>query len=85
MTQRRQSIWDVPPDVEIGEAALPALSRSARGADSTKESNAMNKITASTAIPTRALKLEALSNISTSWTVLSTRYFQRERSAETSY
>src|SRR6516162_683823 len=30
---------------------------------STKESNAMNKITTSTAIPTRALKLEALSNI----------------------
>ena len=31
--------------------------------DSTKESNAMNKVTTSTAVPTRALKLEALSNV----------------------
>src|SRR5207344_2656956 len=38
-----------------------------RGGDSTKESNAMNKLTTSTAIPTRALKLEALSNISASF------------------
>src|SRR6266542_3022109 len=33
----------------------------------TKESNAMNRLTTSTAIPTRALKLEALANISASF------------------
>src|SRR2546421_12657444 len=35
----------------------------------TKESNAMNRPTTSTAIPTRALKLEALANISASFEV----------------
>src|SRR5207344_2607462 len=40
-----------------------------RGADSTKESNAMNRPTTSTAIPTRALKFEALANISASFEV----------------
>src|ERR1700739_615240 len=53
--------------LKIREAALLALSRQARDGDSTKESNAMNKLTISTAIPTRALKLEALSKISASF------------------
>src|SRR5205809_567447 len=61
------SVGIVPIDVEIGEAALLTLSRYARGADSTEESNAMHRFTTSTAIPTRALKLEALSDISASF------------------
>jgi hypothetical protein len=36
---------NVPIDVEVGGQALPALSRSARGADSAKESNAMTHAT----------------------------------------
>ena len=58
---------DVPADVEKSGAALLASSRQAQGADSTKESNAMNRPTTSTAIPTRALKFEALANISASF------------------
>jgi len=49
---------------------LLALSRYARGADSTKESNAMNKLITSTAVPTRELKLEAIANISASFEFL---------------
>src|SRR5271169_4075350 len=49
------------------ERRCSPLSRWARGADSTKESNAMNRSTTSTAIPTRALKFEALANISASF------------------
>jgi putative transposase len=57
----------VPIDVEKGGAVLLALSRWARGSASIKESNAMNTLTTSTAVPTRALKLEAMSNISASF------------------
>src|ERR1700739_3842216 len=53
--------------LKIREAALLALSRQARDGDSTKESNAMNKLTTSTAVLTRALKLEAMANISASF------------------
>jgi hypothetical protein len=56
-----------PVIVEIGAVALLALSLYARGADSTRGKNAMNRLITSTVIPARAVKIEALANMTASY------------------
>ena len=53
---------DVPINVEIGGAVLPALSRIGVLIPR-EESNAMNELTTSTAVPARALEAEALASL----------------------
>ena len=61
---------NVPIAVEVGGQALPTLSRSARGADSTKESNAMTNATTISSTPPAA-------RVETAWQDVQHRSFER--------
>jgi hypothetical protein len=50
---------DVPADVEIGGSALPALSQTTRGVDSTKKVSTMKKNSTSEPVDATALVTDA--------------------------